>query len=51
MFEKVFRVIDINYTKGDRNIDIHVEGQTVKEAVELLDEAMKRIDEIANRHV
>ena len=49
MFDKTIRVIDLDYTKGDRNISIHVEGETINEAEILFSFVLSRLEIIEKR--
>lgn len=44
MFNKIFSVIDVDYTKGDRQIGIHVEAENNKLCKELFDYVLERLD-------
>jgi len=45
MFNKIFRVIDFDYSKDSKQFHVHLEGSTVEEVKELFDYVWKKLGE------
>ena len=49
MFDKVFRILDYEYTEGHKQINIHVEGQTVEECKDLFDYVLEAHSKVVEK--